>query len=89
MFKQFIQNFSDSRIYLISSLWLFLLFFILVAIMLILMNKKHIDYMSQLPLNEDEKDNDTARPFVIASAARQSNHKSDALEIAAVVPPSQ
>lgn len=91
MFKQFIQNFSDSRIYLISSLWLFLIFFILVGIILILMNKKHIDYMSHLPLNEDEKDNDTAHPFVIASEARQSSkHKSDPLiKIAAVVPPSQ
>jgi len=56
MFKQFIQNFSDSRIYLISSLWLFLIFFVLVAIMLFLMKKSHIEYMSQLPLNEDEKD---------------------------------
>lgn len=63
MFKQFIQNFSDSRIYLISSLWLFLIFFILVAIMLFLMKKNHIDYMSHLPLNEDEKDNDTAGPL--------------------------
>lgn len=56
MFKQFIQNFADSRIYLITSLWLFLIFFILVAIMLFRMNKKHIEYMSNLPLNED---NDT------------------------------
>ena len=53
MFKQFIQNFADSRIYLITSLWLFLIFFILVAIMLFRMNKKHIEYMSNLPLNED------------------------------------
>ncbi|MES2872853.1 MAG: hypothetical protein V4708_03955 [Bacteroidota bacterium] len=55
MFKQFIQNFADSRIYLISSLWLFLIFFILVAIMLFRMNKKHIEYMSKLPL-EDKRD---------------------------------
>ncbi len=57
MFKQFIQNFTDSRIYLISSLWLFLIFFILVAVMLIRMNKKHIDYMSNLPLNDDDDTN--------------------------------
>lgn len=55
MFKQFIQNFTDSRIYLISSLWLFLIFFILVAIMLYRMNKKHIEYMSNLPLNDDQE----------------------------------
>jgi cbb3-type cytochrome oxidase subunit 3 len=54
MFKQFIQNFADSRIYLISSLWLFLIFFLLVAFMLIRMKKNHIDYMSHLPLAEDE-----------------------------------
>ena len=59
MFKQFIQNFADSRIYLISSLWLFLIFFILVAIMLFRMNKGHIEYMSKLPLKEDENIDDT------------------------------
>lgn len=59
MFKQFIQNFADSRIYLITSLWLFLIFFILVAIMLFRMNKKHIEYMSNLPLNEDSDTGDT------------------------------
>lgn len=59
MFKQFIQNFADSRIYLITSLWLFLIFFILVAIMLFRMNKKHIEYMSNLPLNEDSDSGDT------------------------------
>jgi len=58
MFKQFIQNFADSRIYLISSLWLFLIFFILVAIMLFRMNKKYIEYMSNLPLEEDKEFND-------------------------------
>ncbi|MBC7759173.1 MAG: hypothetical protein H7069_09965 [Phormidesmis sp. FL-bin-119] len=58
MFKQFIQNFADSRIYLITSLWLFLIFFILVAIMLFRMNKKHIKYMSNLPLNEDSDTGD-------------------------------
>ncbi len=59
MFKQFIQNFADSRIYLISSLWLFLIFFILVAIMLIRMKRKHIEYMSNLPLADDD---DTNKP---------------------------
>ncbi|HEY0669141.1 MAG TPA: hypothetical protein VGD22_13235 [Sphingobacteriaceae bacterium] len=55
MFKQFVQNFTDSRIYLISSLWIFLIFFILVAVMLYRMNKKHIEYMSNLPLNDDNE----------------------------------
>lgn len=56
MFKQFIQNFADSRVYLISSLWLFLIFFILVAIMLFRMKKNHIEYMSSLPLKDENAD---------------------------------
>jgi cbb3-type cytochrome oxidase subunit 3 len=55
MFNQLIQNFADSQVYLISSLWLFLIFFILVAVMLTRMNKKHVKYMSELPLQENEK----------------------------------
>lgn len=61
MFKQFIQNFADSQVYLISSLWLFLIFFILVAIMLFRMNKKHIEYMGNLPLNEDKNPGEASR----------------------------
>ena len=69
MFKQFIQNFSDSRIYLVSSLWIFLVFFILVAIMLIIMNKSHIQYMSNLPLTEgeDSENNEDAQLPVVQS----------------------
>jgi hypothetical protein len=55
MYSQFINYFAGSRLYLLSSLWLFLIFFILVTVMLIKMNKKHIEYMSELPLNEEEK----------------------------------
>lgn len=69
MFKQFIQNFADSRIYLITSLWLFLIFFILVAIMLFRMNKKHIEYMSNLPLNEDSDSGD-----IEVGEFRETNH---------------
>ena len=55
MYSQFINYFADSRVYLLTSLWLFLAFFVLVAVMLIKTSKKHIDYMSELPLNEDDK----------------------------------
>lgn len=55
MYQQFINTFAGSRFYLISSLWLFLIFFILVAVMLFRMNKKHIEYMKGLPLNDSEK----------------------------------
>lgn len=69
MFKQFIQNFADSRIYLITSLWLFLIFFLLVAIMLFRMNKRHVEYMSNLPLKDDED-----ADFVETAGIREGNY---------------
>lgn len=54
MFKQFIDKVAGSEVYLISSLGIFLVFFVLVALMLFLMKKEHIDHMSKLPLNNDE-----------------------------------
>jgi len=56
MFKQFLNTVTGSNIYLISSLWIFLIFFILVAVMLIKMNKDHIQHMSELPLNDENPD---------------------------------
>lgn len=56
MFKQ-IQNLDGNEWYLISSLWLFLLFFILIAILLIRMKKEYSNYMENLPL-EDNQDDD-------------------------------
>lgn len=57
MFKQFLNTVTDSNIYLIISLWIFLLFFVMVAIMLIKMNKDHIQHMSELPLNDKNDEN--------------------------------
>lgn len=54
MFRQFIDKVAGSEVYLISSLGIFLLFFILVAVMLVLMKKDHIRHMSELPLTNDE-----------------------------------
>ncbi len=56
MFKQFLSNVTGTNIYLITSLWIFLIFFLLVAIMLIKANKKHIKYMSELPLNDNKEE---------------------------------
>jgi hypothetical protein len=56
MFKQFLNTVTDSNIYLITSLWIFLIFFILVGLMLFKMNKDHIKHMSELPLNDDNQD---------------------------------
>ena len=55
MFKQFLDTVAGSQVYLISSLWIFLIFFLLVAVMLYLMKKEHVNYMSELPLNDDNK----------------------------------
>ena len=57
MFKQFLNTVTDSNIYLITSLWIFLIFFILVTVMLVKMNKEHIQHMSNLPLNDKNEEN--------------------------------
>lgn len=52
MFKQ-ITNLNGSELYLIVSLWIFLIFFISVAIMLFRMKKHYVTYMKELPLEEE------------------------------------
>ncbi|MDO3642208.1 MAG: hypothetical protein ACTHMI_23700 [Mucilaginibacter sp.] len=52
MFKQFTEGLSGSQVYLISSLGIFLVFFIVVAVLLFRMRKPHINYMSDLPLSD-------------------------------------
>ena len=55
MFKQFTEGLSGSQVYLISSLGIFLVFFIVVAVLLFRMRKPHIAYMSDLPLSDSIK----------------------------------
>lgn len=54
MFKQFLENAEGNQGYLLSSLGIFLLFFILVGIFVVTMKKEEIKYMSELPIKEDE-----------------------------------
>ena len=54
MFKQFIDKTIGADVYLITSLGIFLVFFTIVCVLLLTMNKKHISYMSDLPLNDDK-----------------------------------
>lgn len=54
MFKQ-ITNLAGNEIYLIISLWIFLVFFIIVGILLFTMKKEYTEYMLNIPLEEDEK----------------------------------
>jgi len=52
MFKQFTEHLSGSQAYLISSLGIFLVFFVVVTIMLFRLKKQHTDYMGDLPLED-------------------------------------
>ena len=54
MFRQFLDKVTGSEVYLITSLGIFLLFFILVGVMLITMKKDHVKKMSELPLVNDK-----------------------------------
>jgi cbb3-type cytochrome oxidase subunit 3 len=56
MFDQFVKNISGQQMYLIFSLWLFLVFFVVVSILLYITKKKHIDYMRDLPLEDGTTD---------------------------------
>lgn len=53
MFRQFIDKVAGSEVYLVSSLAIFLIFFIVVTVMLFLMKKEHVSYMKELPLNDE------------------------------------
>jgi hypothetical protein len=55
MFKQFLESVDGSQGYLITSLGIFLLFFIGVTVLLMMMKKDDIKYMSELPLKDEEK----------------------------------
>lgn len=55
MFKQFLDQTSGNQGYLITSLAIFMLFFVVVAILLLTMKKDEVKYMSELPLKDDVK----------------------------------
>ena len=55
MFKQFLDQTSGNQGYLLTSLGIFILFFIMVAVLLFTMKKEEITYMSELPLKDDLK----------------------------------
>ncbi len=59
MFKQFTENISGNQVYLITSLAIFLVFFIVVTVMLLRSRKDHNDYMSDMPLKDSFVESDT------------------------------
>ena len=56
MFKQFLDQADGHQGYLITSLGIFMVFFIMVAILLLIMKKDTINYMSNLPLEDESHD---------------------------------
>jgi hypothetical protein len=52
MFKQFTENINGNQAYLLFSLGIFFVFFIVVTIMLIRIRKPHVEHMSDLPLED-------------------------------------
>jgi hypothetical protein len=56
MFKQFTENINANQAYLLFSLGIFFVFFIVVSIMLIRTQKQHVDHMSDLPLQDSFND---------------------------------
>lgn len=58
MFRQ-ITNLEGNEWYLIASLWIFLIFFIIVGIMLFRMKKDYVNYMGNMPLDETEAQEQT------------------------------
>lgn len=55
MWKQ-ITNLNGDEVYLIASLWIFFIFFIVVALMLFAMKKDFAQYMKRIPLEEKESE---------------------------------
>ncbi|WP_379090931.1 hypothetical protein [Pedobacter sp. UC225_65] len=53
MFKQ-IKDLAGGEFFLISSLLIFMVFFILVTIYLVRLNKHYISLMSNLPIEENQ-----------------------------------
>ena len=52
MFKQFLDKIPGADVYMIGSLLTFVIFFTLVGAYLLIVDKKHINVMSELPLKD-------------------------------------
>ncbi|HVW14413.1 MAG TPA: hypothetical protein VHB54_11335 [Mucilaginibacter sp.] len=57
MFRQFTEHIEGNQVYLLFSLFIFLVFFIVVTLLLFRMRKQHADYMSDIPLQDCSDDN--------------------------------
>ena len=57
MFKQ-ITDLQGDEIYMIISLWIFIVFFVIVGIMLFFMKKDYINYMKEIPFEDSDMELD-------------------------------
>ncbi|MBN8825872.1 MULTISPECIES: hypothetical protein [Spirosoma] len=55
MFKQFISAIPGADVYMIGSFLTFFAFFLLVGLYLLLADKRHMQQMSNLPLDESSE----------------------------------
>ncbi len=56
MFKQFTENINGNQAYLLFSLSIFFVFFIVVTILLVRLRKTHVEHMGELPLEDNYSD---------------------------------
>jgi hypothetical protein len=63
MFDQFVKDVSGEQMYLIFSLWIFLVFFVVVSILLFVTKRQHTEYMSDLPLEDGTADSPQSLPL--------------------------
>jgi len=56
MFKQFTENIDGNQAYLLFSLGIFFVFFVVVTVLLIRLRKNYVTYMSDLPLDDSTLD---------------------------------
>lgn len=57
MFKQFTEHITGNQVYLLFSMFIFLVFFLVVTLLLLRLRKPHADYMSDIPLNDCTEEN--------------------------------
>lgn len=60
MFKQFTEHVKGTQIYLLCSLGIFLVFFIVVTVLLIRLRRQYVEHMSDMPLHDSMNENPKA-----------------------------
>lgn len=56
MFRQFISKIPGADVFMVGSFLTFLIFFVLVSVYLLLVDKTHVRQMGQMPLDDSTPD---------------------------------